>query len=169
MQNGETPKNTPLSKPQPPVIQPPMEINDALDDIFERHDPKRAHRDNIERAITKALGDDPAFEELTVTLVASMLAVADARDRIAADLEVIGAQLLNSMYVLKNALIAKAGDTTAINRKAATLGFQIFDLALGVKRSAARQYMRCYEAFADNVEAIRTFNVGELDILQRNT
>ena len=165
MQNGETPKNTPLSKPQPPVIQPPMEINDALDDIFERHDPKRAHRDNIERAITKALGDDPAFEELTVTLVASMLAVADARDRIAADLEVIGAQLLNSMYVLKNALIAKAGDTTAINRKAATLGFQIFDLALGVKRSAARQYMRCYEAFADNVEAIRTFNVGELDIL----
>ena len=75
----------------------------------------------IERAITKALGDDPGFEELTVTLVASMLAVADARDRIAADLEVIGAQLLNSMYVLKNALTAKAGDTTAINRKAATL------------------------------------------------
>ncbi|WP_321794632.1 hypothetical protein [Caballeronia sp. J97] len=165
MPNGETSKNTQLSKPQHPIIHPPVEFNDALDDIFEKHDPKRAHRDTIERAVKKALGNDPAFADLTVQIVESMMAVAEARDRIAADLEVIGAQLLNTMYMLKNVMIAKAGDTTAINRKAATLGFVIFDTALGVKRSVARQYMRCYEAFADNVEAIRTFNVGELDIL----
>ncbi|TCK32493.1 hypothetical protein B0G84_8298 [Paraburkholderia sp. BL8N3] len=165
MPNREPSKNTQLSKPQPPIIHPPVEINDGLDDIFEKHDPRRAHRDNIERIIKRLLGDAPEFSELVIQLVENMMAVADARARIAADLEVIGSQLINSMYILKNVFIGKAGDTIAINRKAASLGYLIFDEALGVKKSAARQYMRCYEVFADNVEAIRTFNVGELDIL----
>lgn len=165
MPNGETSKNTQLSKPQHPIIHPPVEFNDALDDIFEKHDPKRVHRETIERAVRKALGNDPALEDLTVQIIESLMAVAEARARVAADLVVIGGQLINTMYSLKNVLIAKAGDTIAINRKAATLGFVIFDSALGLKRSVARQYMRCYEAFADNAEAIRTFTVGELDIL----
>jgi hypothetical protein len=165
MPNGETSKNTQLSKVQHPPINPPAEFNDALDDIFAKHDISRSYRDTIEHAVRKALGDDPALEDLRVQIVESLVAVAEARSRIAADLQVIGAQLLNTVYMLKNVMIAKAGDTVAINRKAATLGYVIFDTALGLKRSVARQYMRCYEAFADNVEAIRTFTVGELDIL----
>ncbi|SAK57501.1 Chromosome partition protein Smc [Caballeronia temeraria] len=165
MPNGETSKNTQLSKVQHPLLNPPGEFNDALDDIFTKHDPKWSYRDTIARAVKKALGDDPAFEELAVQIIESLMAVAEARARIKADLETIGAHLLNTMYSLKNVMIAKAGDTIAIKRKAASLGFVIFDSALGLKRSVARQYMRCYEAFADNAEAIRTFNVGELDIL----
>jgi hypothetical protein len=165
MPNGETSKNTQLSKVQHPIVNPPRNFDDALDDIFTKHDPRLSNRDTIELAVKKALGDDPTFEELAVQIIEGLTAVAEARARIKADLEVIGAQLLNVMYSLKNVMIAKAGDTIAIKRKTATLGYVIFENSLGLKRSVARQYMRCYEAFADNAEAIRTFNVGELDIL----
>ena len=160
MPNGEPSKNTQLTKTPLPI-----EIYDPLDDIFVNHDPNRADRSNIEQVIKGLLGDDPEFSDLIVQLVENMMAIADARDRIAADLEIIGAQLVNSMYMLRNVFIAKAGDKTGTKRKAASLGFSIFEKTLGVKKAAARQYMRCYERFADNVEAIRVFNVGELILL----
>lgn len=161
MPNGETSKNIHLTNKS----QLPIDINDPLDDMFLRHDPNRADRSNIAAIIQGLLGDDPAYTDLIIQLVENMMAIADARERIRADVEIIGAQLVNSIYMLRNVLIAKAGDKTGIRRKAASLGFTIFEQTLGVKQTAARQYMRCYERFADNVEAIRAFNVGELIIL----
>ncbi|MDR5826015.1 hypothetical protein [Caballeronia sp. LZ043] len=143
----------------------PSEFMDPLGDLFERHDANRADRTDIATKMRGLLGDDPAYNDLIVQLAENMMAIADARERIRADVELIGGQLVNSIYMLRNVLIAKAGDKTAVKRKAASLGFVIFEQTLGVKPTAARQYMRCYERFADNVEVIRAFNVGELIIL----
>ena len=53
MPNGETPR-TPTERDQVPGHPTPMEINDALDDIFREARSESGPSRNIERAITKA-------------------------------------------------------------------------------------------------------------------
>ncbi|VXC82391.1 conserved hypothetical protein [Burkholderia sp. 8Y] len=142
-----------------------MDNEDPSDDFFGIINPSGAERSKIEAVARQIFGDSAEFTELIVQLVENMLTVAEARARISGDLQTIGGQLINSRYLIKNVMISKMGDKVSTQRKAATMGFAFFNLALGVKKAAARQYMRCYEVFADNTEAIRIFNVGELDIL----
>jgi hypothetical protein len=149
-------KNLQLRKP---------ELHDPLDDIFGPVSAGGAERSKIETVARQLFGDGPEFTDLIAQLVENMVTIAEARQRVSTDLKTIGGLLINSMHLIKNALLTTSGNQTTALRRAATLGYSFFDLALGVKMHAARKYMRCYEAFLDNTEAIRVFNVGELDIL----
>ena len=141
------------------------ELHDPLDDIFGGVSASGAERAKIEKVARQLFGEGEQFADLIAQLVENMVTIAEARARISTDLKTIGGLLINSMHLIKNVMVAESGNKTHTLRRAATLGFSFFDLALGVKKPAARQYMRCYEAFLDNTEAIRVFNVGELDIL----
>ncbi|MFM0521796.1 hypothetical protein PQR08_30680 [Caballeronia jiangsuensis] len=141
------------------------ELYDPLDDIFDPVSAGGAERSKIETVARQLFGDGPEFTDLIAQLVENMVTIAEARARVSTDLKTIGGLLINSMHLIKNALLTTSGNKTTALRRAATLGYSFFDLALGVKMPAARKYMRCYEAFLDNTEAIRVFNVGELDIL----
>ncbi|SAL06756.1 hypothetical protein AWB81_07749 [Caballeronia arationis] len=141
------------------------ELQESLDDIFGGITASGAERSKFEKVARQLFGDGDEFTELIGQLAENMMAISEARARISSDLQTIGGQLINSMHLIKNVMVARSGNKTSTLRKAATLGYSYFELSLGVKYAAARQYMRCYEAFADNTEAIRVFNVGELDIL----
>ncbi len=67
-----------------------------------------------------------------------------------------GAQLVNSIYMLKNVLDRESRRHHRQLDAKRHARLPDFELTLGVKQPAARQYMRCYERFADNVEAIRS-------------
>ncbi|SOE91589.1 hypothetical protein SAMN05446927_8524 [Caballeronia arationis] len=141
------------------------EVHDPMDDILGGVAHSSADRSKIEKVARQLFGDGEDSAELVLQIVENMIAIAEARARISDDLRLIGGQLINTMHLIKNSMIAKSGNKTSTVRKAATMGYRFFEGALGVKYAAARQYMRCYEAFIDNTEAIRVFNVGELDIL----
>jgi DNA repair exonuclease SbcCD ATPase subunit len=159
MLNGETSKNT-LNKRN----NLPAKINDdEFDDfIVPRDGHSRVTRTHIDETAKESFGEE---EELIARLTDSMMAVAESRERIAAEMIALGNQLFHSHHLVRNNMVAKAGDTRAIRNKAASITYEFFEKALNIKQSAARSYMRCYERFGDNAEAIRIFNVGELDML----
>jgi DNA repair exonuclease SbcCD ATPase subunit len=159
MLNGETSKNTPTNGKNFPV----RIDDDGFDDfIVPRDDHSRVTRANIERAARKFFG---AEDELIARLSDAMMAVAESRERISAEMIALGNQLFHSHNLVRNNMVAKAGDSREIYRRAARMSYDFFLEALNIKQSAARSYMRCYERFGDNTEAIRVFNVGELDLL----
>lgn len=74
-------------------------------------------------------------------------------------------------YLIRNNRIAKEVDSKRVRGKAAREAYDFIKKAMPVEESAARQYIRYYERFGGNAEAIRVFNVGELNILaaKKNT
>lgn len=141
--------------------------DDSMSDfIVPRDDNKGITRTTIEKAAKDAFG---AEDELVAKLTDSMMAVSESRERISAEMIALGNQLFHAHYLIRNNLVAKGGDTVSIHRKAARMAYDFFENSLKIKESAARQYMRCWERFGNNEEAIRIFNVGELDMLASST
>ncbi|KXU94872.1 hypothetical protein CR51_26065 [Caballeronia megalochromosomata] len=160
MLNGETSKNTPTKQNNLPIKIDDENFNEFM--VF-RDDHSRVTRANIEKAARVLFG---AEEELIARLTDAMMAVAESRERIAAEMIALGNQLFHCHNLVRNNMTAKAGDSRATRNRAANLAYDFFDRAMNIKHSAARSYMRCYERFGDNTEAIRIFNVGELDMLK---
>jgi DNA repair exonuclease SbcCD ATPase subunit len=161
MLNGETSKNTPKRNNLPAKIED-FDFDGFNDFIVPRDGQSRATRAHIEETAKDSFGPE---EELVGRLTDGMMAVVESRERIAAEMIALGNQLFHAHHLVRNNMIAKSGDTRAVHNLAAATTYEFFEKALGIKQSAARSYMRCYERFGDNTEAIRIFNVGELDML----
>ncbi|MDR5776883.1 MULTISPECIES: hypothetical protein [unclassified Caballeronia] len=159
MLNGETSKNTPTK-----FNHLPIRVDDDTSDEFVAPTDDRRHvtRSSIDKAARELFGQE---EELIGRLTDAMMAVAESRERIAAEMIALGNQLFHSRHLIRNNMVAKAGDTREIRNRAACLAFDFFEKALKIRESAAKSYIRCYERFGDNTEAIRVFNVGELNML----
>jgi hypothetical protein len=160
MLSGETSGNVPnMFNPNLPV---PFGDDSMSDFIVPRDDNKGITRATIEKAAKDSFGGE---DELVAKLTDSMMAVSESRERISAEMIALGNQLFHAHYLIRNNMVAKGGDSISIHRKAARMAYNFFESSLKIKESAARQYMRCWERFGNNEEAIRIFNVGELDML----
>jgi hypothetical protein len=57
------------------------------------------------------------------------------------------------------------GDTGANRKKAASLCYRFFQVELGISQASARAYIRCFQKFGENAEAMRSFSYSALSAL----
>jgi hypothetical protein len=134
-------------------------------ELFAMADTSSVNRTTIETVALEMFGTSNDSSDLRAKLVDNMLSVNESRDKIVKEFVSLGGNLSISMMQIRNFETARLGDTVAVRRKAATLCFDFFEKSLHIKRGAAYQYMRCHQRFGDNAEALRVFNLGELNML----
>jgi hypothetical protein len=134
-------------------------------ELFAIADTSSVNRKTIETVAQEMFGTGDDSLDLRAKLVDNMLSVNESRDKIAKEFVSLGGNLSMSMAQIRNFETAKLGDTLSVHRKAASLCFDFFEKSLHIKRGAAYQYMRCHQRFGDNAEALRVFNLGELNLL----
>ncbi|SAK57508.1 hypothetical protein AWB76_02463 [Caballeronia temeraria] len=83
----------------------------------------------------------------------------------APDLVSIGTRISECLYLIKDAVVATAGDTLESRKEAAAMCFSFLAKAVEMPRSVARQYMRIAERFKDTDLDLSAMTV--LDLLSR--
>lgn len=134
-------------------------------DFLAPYDYSSATREKITAVAEELFGKKAETEELRARLTEYMLSVSASRKKIASELVLLGGSLSNSMTLVIENHIAKTGHSTFAVNQARNLGYKYFEASLGLTRNAARKYMRCFEKFGDDNEAVEMFNIGELNIL----
>ncbi|WP_131542664.1 hypothetical protein [Paraburkholderia hospita] len=139
---------------------------DPLDEfVFSMVDPNSVTRDNIAKAARDVFGGGAESADFIAKLVEHMMSVSESRSKIVAELVILGGQLQQMMKAAVTHHTGKVGDSTMARRKGASLCFDFFQTALGIRRPTAYNYMRCHMRFADDAEALKIFSFGELNLL----
>ncbi|CAN7785382.1 hypothetical protein LJR034_008598 [Caballeronia sp. LjRoot34] len=134
-------------------------------DFLGNHDYSSSGREKIMKAAQELFGAKPENEELNARLTEYMLSVSASRKKIASELVLLGGSLFNATELIIENHIAKTGHSTFAVNQAKHLAYKYFDASLGLTSHAARKYMRCFEKFGEDNEAVQMFNIGELNIL----
>jgi hypothetical protein len=61
--------------------------------------------------------------------------------------------------------LGTCGDTGPNRKKAASLCYRFFQAELGISQATAMAYIRCFQKFGENAEAIRAFPFSALNAL----
>ncbi|MGF6969617.1 hypothetical protein OKW43_006712 [Paraburkholderia sp. WC7.3g] len=77
----------------------------------------------------------------------------------------LGKALHDMMAIAINRYTKNCGDTTASRREGTAVFFRFAQRSLGISQGSARYYIRCYQRFGDNPEAMSVFTFSELRIL----
>ncbi|KDR40840.1 hypothetical protein [Caballeronia glathei] len=133
--------------------------------VIGMRDPNAATRENIAVVARQIFGGGDENKDFIAKLVESMLAVAESRAKIVAEQVILGGTLTQMVVATINHHTQKVGDTFNARRKAVSLALEFTEKSLQIKPSSARCYMRCHAKFGDEHEALRVFNLGELNIL----
>jgi len=134
-------------------------------DFLSGSDYSSATRETITEVGRKLFGTKPENEELVARLTEYMLSVTASRKKIAGELVLLGGSLANSMMLIVDDHTAKVGVSTYNINQGKTQAYKYFKESLQLTKHAARKYMRCFQKFGDDNEAVQLFNIGELNIL----
>jgi DNA repair exonuclease SbcCD ATPase subunit len=147
-------------------LNEPDRFDPMLDFDFNAvQDYSSASRENITKIGQNLFGAAPENEELVSRLTEYMLSVKASRKKIASELVLLGGSLVNSMTLIVENHTAKAGVSPHTVNQGRNLAYTYFQESLQLTSHAARKYMRCFQKFGDDNEAIQLFNIGELNIL----
>jgi myosin heavy subunit len=168
MQTGKTSSTELKTAGRPPVMNTVHEVTtfDPLDEfVFSMQDPKAVTRDNIANAARKVFGGGAESADFIAKLVEHMISVSESRSKVVAELIILGGHLQQMMKSAISHHTGKVGDSHQARKMGATLCFDFFQLAMGITRPSAYNYMRCHMKFADDAEAVKIFSFGELNLL----
>ena len=166
MQLNEFPSKRLSTDLAPFNLNEPDSFDPMLDFDFNAvQDYSSASRENITKIGQNLLGVAPENEELVSRLTEYMLSVKASRKKIASELVLLGGSLVNSMTLIVENHTAKAGVSPHTVNQGKNLAYTYFRESLQLTSHAARKYMRCFQKFGDDNEAIQLFNIGELNIL----
>jgi myosin heavy subunit len=166
MQIVKSPANN-LNTSLKPISSASTELFDPMADFdfLTVNDDSLASRDRITAVAHELFGSTPDVEELVARLVEYMLSVSASRQKIAAELVILGGSLANSMALIIENHTAKVGYSVAAENKARELAYKFFKMTLRLSSHAVRKYSRCFHKFGVDHEAVQLFNIGELNIL----